>query len=300
MRKKRKTGLFDICNVIFMLLVLFVTIYPLYYTVIASFSEPGAVASGEVVLTPVGFTTDAYRRVFEYKEIWTGYANTVFYTVLGTMFNIFLTIPAAYAVSKKYLPCRQFIMMFFLITMYFGGGMVPTYLLVKNLGLLNTRTILVIIGGLSVYNLIVSRTYFSTSIPESLYEAADMDGAGELKKFFAIAVPLAKPIIAVMVLYYAVGHWNSYFNAMLYVTDLNLEPLQSVLRRVLILNQNILDTSPLELMDKDQLLDAAQRAYAAYTMKYAMIFIASAPLLAAYPFVQKYFVKGTMVGSVKE
>lgn len=301
MKKKKKVEMFDICNVIFMFAVLFITIYPLYFTVIASFSEPSAVATGKVLWRPVGFTLDSYRQVFAYKQIWTGYLNTIFYTVLGTAFNLFLTIPAAYAVSKKYLPHRNIFMGFFLITMYFGGGMVPSYLLVKSLGLINTRLALVIVSGISIYNLIVTRTYFATSISDSIYEAARMDGAGELKTFFSIALPLAKPIMAVMVLYYAVAHWNDYFNALLYVSDQQLEPLQSVLRRVLIQNQNALDESLMQQsMSSGELLDSAKRAYAAYTMKYTMVFIASAPLLAAYPFVQKYFVKGVMVGAVKE
>lgn len=301
MKKKKKWEVFDIVNFFFMLLILFITIYPLYFTVIASFSEPSAVATGKVIWRPVGFTLDSYKQVFAYKQIWQGYINTIFYTVLGTAFNLVLTIPAAYAVSKKYLPGRGIVMGFFLITMYFSGGMVPTYLLIKNLGLINTRLVLVIVSGISIYNLIVTRTYFTTSISESIYEASRIDGAGEIKTFLSIALPLAKPIIAVMVLYYAVAHWNDYFNALLYVSDQNLEPLQSVLRRVLIQNQNALDESMMQQsMSAGELLDSAQRAYAAYTMKYTMVFIASAPLLIAYPFVQKYFVKGVMVGAVKE
>ena len=301
MKKKNKIGVFDFCNYIFMFFILFITVYPLYFTVIASFSEPSAVATGEVIWKPVGFTLDSYKQVFAYSQIWRGYANTVFYTVLGTAFNLFLTIPAAYAVSKKYLPHRNLLLGFFLLTMYFSGGMVPSYLLVKSLGLINTRAALVLVSGISIYNLIVTRTYFTTSISDSIYEAAKIDGAGELKTFLSIALPLAKPIVAVMVLYYAVAHWNDYFNALLYVSDKNLEPLQSVLRRVLIQNQNALDESMMQQsMQPGEMLDSAKRAYAAYTMKYTMVFIASAPLLIAYPFVQKYFVKGVMVGAVKE
>ena len=284
-----------------MILVLLITLYPLYFTVIASFSDPRAVASGEVIWRPVGMTLDSYKQVFAYKDIWRGYANTIFYTVCGTLFQMFLTIPAAYALSKRYLPGQKFFVTLFLITMYFGGGMVPTYLLVKNLGLVNTRICLVIVSGFSIYNLIVTRTYFSTSISESLYEAARIDGAGEIKSFLSIALPLAKPIVAVMVLYFAVALWNNYFDALLYITDKTLEPLQSVLRRVLIQNENALNEALLQgNLAPGELLDTAKRAYAAYTMKYTMVFIASAPLLVAYPFVQKYFVKGVMVGAVKE
>lgn len=299
--KKKKYGVFDFMNTIFMVLVLLITIYPLYFTVIASFSDPKAVASGEVIWHPVGMTLDSYKQVFAYDDIWRGYANTIFYTVFGTLFQLFLTIPAAYALSKRYLPGQKVLMTLFLITMYFGGGMVPTYLLVKNLGLVNTRVCLIIVSGFSIYNLIVTRTYFSTSISESIYEAARIDGAGEIKSFLSIALPLAKPIVAVMILYFAVALWNNYFDALLYITDKTLEPLQSVLRRVLIQNENALNEAMLQgNLDPGELMDTAKRAYAAYTMKYTMVFIASAPLLIAYPFVQKYFVKGVMVGSVKE
>lgn len=299
--KKKKVSMFDVCNTIFMLLILVITLYPLYYTVIASFSSANAVASGKVTWWPVGFTLAAYERVVEYKKIWVGYANTTYYTVLGTLFNLVLTIPAAYTMSKKNLPHKNFIMTIFVITMYFSGGMIPKFLLVKNLGLLNTRAILILLGGLSVYNFIVTRTYFSTSISESLYEAADIDGAGEFKKFFTIAIPLSKPILAVMTLYYAVVRWNNYFDALIYVTNQDYEPLQAVLRRILILNENM--QNEIEIgggATIEQLQYAADMAALAYTMRYAVVFIASAPLLIMYPFVQKYFVKGVMIGAVKE
>jgi len=296
--RRKKVSLFDICNVTFMVVLMGIILYPLYFTVIASFSEAKEVALGRVVWKPVGFTLTAYRHVFEYKQIWIGYRNTIFYTFFGTLFNILLTIPAAYALSKDKLPFRHYSMTFFMITMYFSGGIVPTYLVIKNLGLLDTALVLIIKSGVSVYNLIVTKNYFSTSIDNSLYEAAEIDGAGEINKFWTIGIPLAKPIIAVMVLYYAVGHWNSYFNALLYISDKKLEPLQTVLRKVLILNQNALSANVLD-MDADAIYAAVQRTYAAYTMKYAMVFIASAPLLALYPFVQKYFVKGVMIGAVK-
>lgn len=298
--RKKKIQLFDLVNLFVMLAVLFATLYPLYFTVIASVSDAHAVASGKVVWIPKGFNLNAYKHVFVYKQIWVGYGNTIFYTIFGTLFNIFLTIPAGYALSKDYLPRSKWIMTFFLITMYFGGGMIPSYLLRKSLGILNTRLVMIITSGISIYNLIVTRTYFSSSISQSLYEAADMDGAGEFKKFFSIGLPLAKPITAVIVLYYAVGHWNDYFHALLYISSSELEPLQTVLRKVLLQNQNALNDEILRQQSIEQLMAAVNKANAAYTMKYAMVFIASAPLLIAYPFVQKYFVKGTMVGAVKE
>lgn len=297
---KRKISFFDLCITVFMTIILVVMIYPLYYTVIASLSDAGAVATGKVVWAPVKMTFDAYRHVFEYKAIWTGYINSIYYTVLGTLFSLVLTIPAAYALSKNDLPIRSGLMTVFLITMYFSGGMVAGYLLVKSLGLLNTRLVLILTSGLSVYNLIVSRIYFKTSIPYALYEAADIDGAGEYRKFFSIALPLAKPIIAVMALYYAVGQWNNYFSALLYVSDKELEPLQMVLRRVLIQNENALNEEALRTSNTEEIMDKVRRSQMAYTMKYAMVFIGSAPMLCIYPFVQKYFVKGVMIGSLKE
>lgn len=301
MKKRKHIELFDVCNTAFMLLMLLIIIYPLYYTVIASVSSANAVAGGDVVWKPVGFTWAAYEHVFTYKPIWVGYANTIYYTVLGTIYNLVLTIPAAYALSKKNLPCRNFIMTLFLITMYFGGGMVPAYLQIKNMGLLNSRIVLIILGGVSVYNLIVTRTYFSSSISESLYEAADIDGAGEFRKFVSIAIPLAKPIIAVMLLYYAVSRWNGYFDALLYVSDRELQPLQLILRRVLILNESAVNAAlASNTASVEELMDAVKRSELAYIVKYAVVFVASAPLLIAYPFVQKYFVKGVMIGAVKE
>lgn len=300
-RRKKKMSRFDLAVTIIMAVILIVAVYPLYFTVVASFSSPQEVASGNVIWKPVGFTLDSYKQVFAYKQIWIGYANTIFYTLFGTLFNLFLTIPAAYALSKKGLPGKNLIMTFFLITMYFGGGMVPSYLLVKKLGLIDTRLALVLVSGISIYNLIVSRVYFTTSIPDSVYEAARIDGAGEIKAFLKIALPLAKPIIAVMLLFYGVAHWNNYFDALLYVSKSSLEPLQSVLRKVLILNESALDEQALQSsMGAGELLDRAKQAYAAYTMKFSMVFIASAPLLIAFPFVQKYFIKGVMIGAVKE
>ena len=281
------------------ILVALICLYPLYFTVIASISDPYAVYTGKVSFFPVGFTLDSYKEVIKNDQIWQGYANTTFYTVVGTMFNLALTIPGAYALSKQKMFGRGFLMMLFVITMYFSGGMIPTYILYKNLHLVDTRAILCIVGGLSVYNLIVTRTYFQNSISEELYEAARIDGANELRIFWNFALPLSGPIIAVMALYYAVGHWGSYFSAMIYVTKTSYQPLQLVLRRILILNENAFtETMDLAVSD-EEIAAAARRSYLATTMKYSLVFIASAPMLVAYPFVQKFFVKGVMVGSLK-
>lgn len=298
--RKKKIHLFDAANVLFMLVLMVIMLYPMYFTVIASLSEPAAVAKGEITLLPKNFTLEAYQYVLKYNKIWVGYANTIINTVLGTLFSLFLTIPAAYVLSKKYLPRRKIFTLFFMICMYFSGGMVPTYLLIKQLGLLDTRAVLILLGGLSIYNLIVTRSFFENSIPESLYEAAHIDGAGEIKSFFSIALPLAKPILAVMILYYAVSRWNNYFDALLYIKDEALLPLQNVLRSVLIVNQQDLTADMINQLSAEEMMDFAKRSQIAYTMRYAVVFIASAPLLAIYPFIQKYFVKGVMIGAVKE
>lgn len=281
------------------ILITICCVYPLYYTVIASISDSHAVASGKVSFWPVGFQTDAYREVFKNKSIWRGYGNSIFYTVAGTALNLILTIPSAYALSKKRMFGRGVLMTLFIITMYFGGGMIPTYILFKGMGLLNTRWILIICAGLSVYNVIVTRTYFQNSIPESLYEAARIDGASEFLIFFRIVIPLSAPIIAVITLYYAVGHWSSYFNALIYTTDSALHPLQLVLRRILILNETMMENMIAMGATGEMLKTAAQRQEMANVMKYALVFIASVPMIIVYPFVQKYFVKGIMVGSLK-
>ncbi|MCL2834355.1 MAG: carbohydrate ABC transporter permease, partial [Treponema sp.] len=213
MKRSKGDLSFDIINTFIMVMMLLITAYPLYFTIIASLSEPYDVAKGNVKLWPVGFTMQSYKQVFAYKQIWVGYSNTIVYTVFGTLFSLLLTLPAAYTLSKKHLPGRSVITMYFLVTMYFSGGLVPTYLLVKNLGLMNTRYVLIILGSFSVYNMIITRVYFSSSIPEDIYEAAKIDGASDFRQFFTIALPLAVPVIAVITLYYAVGNWNSYFNA---------------------------------------------------------------------------------------
>ncbi len=282
-----------------LILIALICLYPLYYTVIASVSDAYELYLGKVSLWPSGFTMEAYQMVLVNDNIWRGYANTIFYTVTGTLFNLFLTIPAAYGLSKSRMLGRNFLMTVFLITMYFGGGMIPTYILMNNLNLINTRLILILAGGLSVYNTIVTRTFFQNNIPETLFEAARIDGANEFRIFVQLVLPLSKPIIAVMTLYYAVSHWNSYFTAMIYVSDKAKHPLQMVLRSILILNETAFTAALENDVDAAILADLAHKSYLATTMKYALVFIASAPMLILYPFIQKYFVKGIMVGSLK-
>ena len=296
MIKRKRIELFDVVNIGLVLVITLLIFYPLYFCVIASFSKPESVIKGETLLWVKNFTLDSYKQVFKESSLWVGYKNTIIYTVLGTLYNLVMTIPLAYALSKKDLPFRGTISWYFFITMYFGGGMIASYFLIKELGLKDNPLVMIIGTGVSCSNLIITRQYFSSSIPSDLYDAAYIDGANEWECFAKIAMPLAKPIIAVMTLYYGVGKWNSYFNALLYIQDDKYKPLQLVLRDILINNQIGVDMTG---MDVSELVNAVERANIVEGMKYAVVFIASAPLLIIYPFLQKYFAKGIMVGSVK-
>ena len=289
---------FGMINALLLTFCLIVVLYPLYFVLIASLSDPYAVGIGKVIILPHRVTLEGYQNILKKAEIWTGYRNTIFYTSVGTLFNLFLTIPAGYSLSKKHMPFRTTINIFLLITMFFGGGLIPFYLLVRDIGLYNKPYTLIFLGGVSVFYIIVTRTYFQSSIPEELYEAAFIDGASEMRVFFSVAVPLAKPIVAVMALYYAVGHWNDYFSALIFVSQKELQPLQLILRSI-ILQAQVPISDLIDITNVEMLEDKARLIYMAQTMKYAMIFIASAPMLIMYPFVQKYFVKGVMLGSLK-
>lgn len=295
-RLKRLT-LFDVVNVLLVILITAIIAYPLYFCVIASFSDPTEVAAGHTLVWIKDFTLDAYKLVLKEDQLWVGYRNTIIYTTLSTLYRLALTITAAYVLSKDKLPFRNLLSWYFFITMYIGGGMIPEYLLIKNLGLLDTPWVMIIgTAGVNAYNLIVTRQYFSTSIPSSLYEAAYIDGAGEWKTFVSIALPLSKPIMTVMTLYIGVGCWNAYYKALLYIYDKKLYPLQLVLRNIL--NANQLDLSNIQ-GSSSELASLVYRANMAQGMKYSIVILASLPLIIAYPFMQKYFEKGVMVGSVK-
>jgi putative aldouronate transport system permease protein len=289
---------FDIINYCIMLLVLIIVLYPLCFVVIASFSEPYEVVRGNIRFLPWGFSLSAYQYVFENKGIWTGYRNTIFYTVTGTALSLFLTLPSAYVLSKKFLPGRIVLSWVFLFIMYFSGGLIPTYLVVKSIGLYNKPFTLSVLGAFSVFNMIITRTYYQTSIPDTIYEAAEIDGAGPVRTFVTIALPLSAPIIAVMTLYYAVSNWNAFFNAMVYVAERDYFPLQIILRNILISSQSALSTIS-ESADESEILAMARLQYISEAMKYSLIIIASFPLLISYTFVQKYFIKGIMIGSIK-
>lgn len=296
-RKTRVDMIFDIINYSLIALIVFICVYPLYYTVIASLSDPLEVTRGHVTIWIKGFTLDSYKTVLEYEPLWRGYRNTIVYTAAGTVYNLFLLLPASYSLSRREVKGRGVFMGIFVFTMYFGGGMIPTYLNIKKLGLLDNMLVMILPGAFSVYNMIITRTFFSSNFPNELAEAARIDGAGEARIFFQLALPLSSAIIAVMALYHAVGHWNSYFNALIYLSDTSKYPLQMVLREVLMQDSGI--AADMSTMSTEELMDASRKQRLAETMKYSVIFIANAPVLAMYPFVQKYFTKGVMVGAIK-
>ena len=294
--RTRNDVVFDAVNGVLVALVILACAYPIYYTIIASFSDPAQVISGNVFLWVKDFTLDSYRSVLQYTQVWQGYANTLLYTACGTVYNLFLLLPASYAMAKHELKGRNILMVFFVFTMYFSGGTVPMYLQLRNMDLINNPVVMILPGAFSVYNMIITRTYFA-GFPESLKEAATIDGAGELRIFLRIVMPLSGAIVAVMTLYHAVGHWNSYFNALIYLNDREYYPLQLVMRQVLLMNSAI--SVDVTGMDAEALADLLRRQRLAETMKYSLIIVANLPVLVAYPFVQKYFVKGVMIGSLK-
>ncbi len=291
----RETGVdraFTIINYTLLTLFLLVILYPLIYVVSASFSDGAAVIAGRVWLWPVNPSLFAYEKVFSYPLIWSGYGNSLFYAVVGTLVNVTMTLIAAYPLSRRDLWGKNVILGLFLFTMFFNGGLIPTYLLVRDLGLRNTRWALIIPQALSVWNLLIAITFLRSSIPQELLEASQLDGCSDLQYFFRVLLPLSTPLIAVMSLFYAIGHWNQFFAALLYLTDKDLFPLQIILRNILISSQ--VDMAMIE----DIKIMAAREALREL-LKYALIVVASVPVLIIYPFVQKYFVKGIMLGSVK-
>lgn len=299
MRKNRRTKrswddkLFDwVCNAFIITLIILV-LYPLWFVLMASFSDPMYVNNGTFLIIPRGFTLEGYTYVFKDAQIWTAYANTIYYTVIGTIFGTFVTLLAGFAFSRKDLIGGSLIMKLFVFTMYFSGGTIPLYLIVQKLGLLNTREIMIILGSVSVYNIIIVRSFMANNIPQDLYDAAQIDGCGNGRFFFQIVLPLSKAVIAIMVLYIAVSHWNSYFNAMMYLTDKDMQPLQVILREILILSS----AASADPNADPELIARMQKL--ATVMKYSFIVIATAPILCVYPFIQKHFVKGVMIGSVK-
>ena len=291
---RQSTGdrVFEIVNTALLALILLVILYPLWFVVIASVSDPAKVVAGDVLLWPAGVSFEAYRMVFRDSMIMTGYRNTLYYTLLGTAINLVMTVLAAYPLSRKDWVGRGFFMALVMFTMFFSGGTIPTYLLMNDLGLINTTWAIVLPGAVSVYNAIVMRTFFINSIPLELQEAAQVDGCSNTRLLLRIVLPLSKPILAVMVLFYGVAHWNALIGALLYITESDRYPLQLVLRSILIQN-----TASQDMLGEVDTL--GNRVMLAETIKYALIIVSTLPMMVLYPFLQRFFEKGVMVGSVK-
>ncbi|MFV0504454.1 MAG: carbohydrate ABC transporter permease [Lachnospirales bacterium] len=298
-RKQKRSSsdfIFDTVTFIILTLVFVITAYPLYFILISSISNPTAVAAGDVVFLPIGFTFDGYLEILEHKEVLRGFINSIIITVVGTSINLFLTLPTGYALSRPDFFYRKFVTYFYIITMFVNGGMIPTYLVVQQTGLIDTIWALIIPGAVSVFNMFVARTFFKTNIPKELLEAGLLDGCTNFKFFIKVALPLSGSLMAVLALYYGVGHWNAYFNSLLYITTPKKFPLQLVLRNILI--DNSLNQS-MSAMDQASIEAIEKRRELVELMKYSLIVFSSIPVMLVFPFIQKHFVKGVMIGSVK-
>jgi putative aldouronate transport system permease protein len=292
-RLSRSDRVFNIFNTALMVLIVICILYPLYFVLVASMSAPADVAGGGLMLWPKKWSLEGYKKIFTYEPIWRSYMNTIVYTVVGTLINLAITLPCAFALSQKKLVGRTSIMLLFSFTMFFSGGMVPTFLLIKNLNMIDSMWALILPGAASVWNIIVTRSFMQTSIPAELRDAASIDGANDFQYFFSIIIPCSKAIIAVMTLFYALGHWNNYFSALMYLNDEKLYPLQLVLRNLIVqneINYQMVGTGMTAIAD---------RAMIAEQLKYGVIIIASLPMMLLYPFVSKYLEEGIMIGSIK-
>ena len=289
-RTKKETAFHITVNLISALIII-IMLVPLIFVVAASFSDPDLVLKGKILLIPKGITTAAYSMVFENADIWRGYLNTIIYTITGTLVSVTLTILAAYPLSRSTFFGRKILLLILLFTMYFNGGMIPTYLLVRDMGIYNSIWAIILPSAISTYNLIVAKTFFENSIPKELYESAFLDGCGNIKMLSKIVLPLAKSIMAILILYYAVDMWNSYFNALIYLKDDNKYPLQIILRNILLIGQTEqFGTNDVGMAEKIKMAEA---------LKYAVIVVSSIPMIILYQFVQKHLVKGVMIGAVK-
>ena len=295
-RRSREDVIFDTVLFIILTLIFVIVAYPLYFIIISSVSDPKAVAGGKVIFYPIGLNFKGYAEVFKDSRIIRSFFNSLLYTFCGTLLNLAVTLPTAYALSRKNFFLKKPVTIFYMITMFIGGGMIPTYLVVQKTGLLDSMWALIVPGALSVYNMIVARTFFQQNISEELYEAAELDGCGHGRFFFSVALPLSGAITAIMVLYYGVGHWNSYFNALLYMQTESKFPLQLILRSILVQNEAQLNQQAVTAVARAAAEEARQLTE---LMKYSLIIISSIPVLIMYPLVQKHFVKGVMIGSVK-
>ena len=290
-KKSKEDKIFDFILYGIAAILIVVALYPMYFIVIASISNPNLVSNGEILFLPKGINFKAYEQLASYSQLGTGYKNTILYVIFGTIFTLVVNIPAAYALSRRKLYGRKALTIFYLIPMFFTGGLIPTYLAVQQFHLLDTFWVMVLPFSVVTYYIIVGRTFFANSIPEELWEAAQLDGCGYMGFFFRIVLPLSKAVIAVIALWAAVGQWNSYFNALIYLRDPELQPLQIILRNILISNQTISSmTTGAAAAEAKQMADL---------IKYAVIVVSSAPIMCLYPFVQKHFNQGVMLGSLK-
>lgn len=292
MRESAGDRVFGALVYVLLSMVLIIVLYPLVFVVSASISNPVTVLRGEMWLFPKELSFIGYERIFANPEILTGYGNTILYTTVGTSINLMMTVLAAYPLSRQDFKGRGVITWFIVFTMFFSGGLIPTYLLVKNLGLINTMWALILPGAVSVWNIIIMRTFFQSSIPGEIQESAAIDGCNNIQTLWRIVLPLSAPILAVMVLFYAVGHWNSYFSALIYLNDREKYPLQLLLREILI-------KSEVDQMAGSMTTSTQQYLMEAEAIKYAIIIVANLPVLLLYPFLQRYFVKGMLIGAIK-
>lgn len=296
MKKKKSFSItsdhiFDVFNTIILVLFSLIVLYPIIVVVSSSFSSPNALMAGKVLFAPIDPTLDGYRAVIHHPDIWTGIKNSIFYTVVGTIINLVVSVLAAYPLSRKDFTSRGWISLFFAFTMWFGGGLIPTFLLIKDMGLYNTRAVMLIPLAMNVWNMIIVRTYFQSNISDDLLEVAKIDGCSDIRFLTKIVVPLSKPVLAVVALYYAVANWNIYAHAYIYINKPELQPIQVVLRDILLLNSTQEISVDVTKMGKSEQLSEL--------LKYSLVVVASIPMILIYPFVQKHFVKGIMVGSVK-
>ena len=289
---------FDVINMVVLTILMLIFFYPMYLCLISAISSPEEVFAGRVLLIPKGFNAEGFQRVLQNDSLWRGYLNSICYTILGTAINLALTMTGAFVLSRKTFALRGVLNWMVLITMFFGGGMIPTYLLVKNLGMLNTVWALVLPGAISTWNLIITRTFISSSIPDELQEAAQIDGCNNARFFVSIVLPNSSTIIAVIGLFYAVDHWLSYWNAMLYITKSEMYPLQLVLRDILLKAEVALQNAQ-SGTDLDGGASIVELLRISESVKYIVVIAGTLPLLIVFPFVEKYFVKGVMIGSVK-
>ena len=288
---------FDRINKFFVFLILIIIVYPIVFVISASISDPAAVSTGKMWLWPVDITFEGYNRVFQNDDIWLGYRNTVIYTIVGTLIHLALLLQCAYALSRKEVMGKKYLLWIILFTMLFNGGLIPTYLVVKALGMLNTIWAIVIPGVIGAWSILVARTFFQQSIPDQLVEASKIDGASDVYIFVRIVLPLSAPLIAVMALFHAVSLWNQYFNALIYLSDNTKYPLQLILREILVINEVGEDVTGGGAGSAETL---AEQVKTAGLVKYAVMIVSALPLLIVYPFLQRYFVKGVLIGSVKE